>query len=214
MRHQRAFLIPFLTCWFVGLYLVLQYDKIELHSMMNAFQPEWLFMPFFWITNLGDGLSLTILSFLFVLFVSVRGGLFLGALTGLDGLVVQLLKRNVFADMHRPYYFIDQMPDLLLMPGLEMHENFSFPSGHTSAAFAFFFGLSLLMKKDSLKFLCFLLAALIAYSRIFLSQHFMMDLLAGSMIGLILGWIFYVVFEKWVKNDWMKRPLIQGIISS
>ena len=181
---------------------------------MNSWQSDALFPLFYILTMIGDGMSLTIISVIIVFFINLRSGLLIGLATALDGIVVQLLKRNVFGDMHRPFYFIDEMPGLSLMDGLKMHENFSFPSGHTSAAFAFFFGLSLLMNKGSWKFLCLVLAALIGYSRVYLSQHFLMDLLAGSLLGIALSYTVYILFQRWVPQEWMNRPLIPWFTSS
>ena len=71
----------------------------------------------------------------------------------------------------------------------------SFPSGHTTAAFAFFCALSILARKHPLlQSLFFLLAAGVAYSRMYLSQHFLADVLAGSLLA-------------WAAVKWIYAPL-------
>lgn len=70
----------------------------------------------------------------------------------------------------------------------------SFPSGHTFGAFGFFLLLSLYLpsgrKPWSLFF--FLLALACGYSRIYLGQHFFLDVYAGSIAGTILAFLVYL----------------------
>ena len=73
----------------------------------------------------------------------------------------------------------------------------SFPSGHTSTVFALVLVLSLLVPK--LKYFLFLLAMLIAYSRIALGAHYLTDVLGGVVVALIgfkLTLYFVPVFFK------------------
>jgi undecaprenyl-diphosphatase len=61
----------------------------------------------------------------------------------------------------------------------------SFPSGHAVRAFAFAFVMSRLRPK--LKILLYLFAGLIAFSRIYLGQHYPFDVFAGILIGVLAG---------------------------
>lgn len=78
-------------------------------------------------------------------------------------------------------------------------EGFSFPSGHTGASFAaaaaLFFG------KTRMGVPAFIMAALIGFSRIYLYVHYPTDVLAGALLGIMLGWLGNVlvkmVGEKW-----------------
>lgn len=78
-------------------------------------------------------------------------------------------------------------------------EGFSFPSGHTGASFAaaaaLFFG------KNRMGAPAFIMAALIGFSRIYLYVHYPADVLAGALLGIMLGWLGNVlvktVGEKW-----------------
>jgi undecaprenyl-diphosphatase len=58
---------------------------------------------------------------------------------------------------------------------------FSFPSGHAAAAFAAATVLTYFDKKRRLFY--YLVASLIAFSRIYLACHFFLDIVAGGMIG-------------------------------
>ncbi|MCB9316533.1 MAG: phosphatase PAP2 family protein [Lewinellaceae bacterium] len=65
----------------------------------------------------------------------------------------------------------------------------SFPSGHSMAAFAmyglmaFFFN----KKRKWLELACAIAAILVAFSRIYLVQHFLADILGGAFIGLLIA---------------------------
>ena len=64
--------------------------------------------------------------------------------------------------------------------------DFSFPSGHTGASFAAAAAL-----EDSnyrLRIPAWVLAVLIAFSRLYLYVHYPTDVLAGAMLGILTGW--------------------------
>ena len=121
-------------------------------------------------------------------------------LTG--GGILQLLK--FLFDMPRPASAFENCPDMVLpiVEGVSMHHSNSFPSGHASTFFVFCtcFALFLAYRhqrdirqgkaQTSVLYSCSLLlllslAALGAYSRVYLSQHFLSDVCAGSIIGFL-----------------------------
>jgi undecaprenyl-diphosphatase len=62
-------------------------------------------------------------------------------------------------------------------------DKYSFPSGHTAAAFvmASIFSVNF----SSLSLILFALASLIGFSRLYLQVHYLTDIFAGVMLGLI-----------------------------
>lgn len=50
--------------------------------------------------------------------------------------------------------------------------------------------------------LCFLLAALGGYSRIYLSQHFAADILGGICVGLLITALLYALFHRFENAKW------------
>jgi undecaprenyl-diphosphatase len=66
-------------------------------------------------------------------------------------------------------------------PLVAIPHSHSFPSGHTATSFAGATALSLLYPRGTPAF--FLLAAAIAYSRLYVGVHFPLDVVGGAVIG-------------------------------
>ena len=76
---------------------------------------------------------------------------------------------------------------------------FSFPSGHTSVAFATATALTLSTKRWYVAVPAFTYAGLIGYSRMRLGAHYASDVLAGIIVGVgtsLLTW----QCDKWINN--------------
>ena len=84
-----------------------------------------------------------------------------------------------------------------------------FPSGHTSAAFAMMLCIALIVKDKTLSAIFCIVAILIGYSRIYLSQHFAEDVLLGSVIGVISALALYPLYQK-LNHDyrWPNQSII------
>jgi undecaprenyl-diphosphatase len=71
--------------------------------------------------------------------------------------------------------------------------DFSFPSGHTAAAFSATF--SLAFGKNKIWIPSAILASLIAFSRLYLYVHYPSDVLAGFILGMLLGFMANVIYN-------------------
>lgn len=81
---------------------------------------------------------------------------------------------------HRPY-------EVLVAVSKICPKDFSFPSGHASTAFAAAYILSVFDKKRALYY--YILAFLIGISRIYLGCHYVYDVVAGSAVGILVGFL-------------------------
>jgi membrane-associated phospholipid phosphatase len=203
-------LLPFLiptTLLLVGLGIaLLTTEKDVLHLALC--QPHSkigdCLMPI--LSNLVDWLPYLVVVLL--LFYKAGWAIFLASNLLLTTLVVQPIKHIVYAP--RPLvWFAEHMPDVTLpiVEGVKMNHWLSFPSGHTTTFFAMFFTLSIILCvenvrcKHSLSVFLFILASLGGYTRIYLSQHFALDVFGGILIGIFCTLILYVFYVGKAKNS-------------
>ena len=111
--------------------------------------------------------------------------------------LVQFTKHVLCPDFDRPYrYFgIHHLPQLHLVGGVDVNSFNSMPSGHTATAFGACCLLALLAKNKRLGLIFFLAAFLVGFSRVYLSQHFLEDVVVGSAFGIICSLFAYYLFE-------------------
>lgn len=78
--------------------------------------------------------------------------------------------------------------------------NYSFPSGHTSAAFALATSLSIIEPKWYVIVPSFTWAAFVGYSRMYLGVHYPSDVIAGALLGTGSAWLSYRL-NKWMRQQ-------------
>ena len=73
---------------------------------------------------------------------------------------------------------------------------FAFFSAHAANSFAIatFFVLILKAKFRLFPFLLLFWALLVAYSRIYIGVHYPLDVVTGSLVGTLFGWLFYKLY--------------------
>lgn len=193
--------------------MLLLTDKGTCYLKVNELsRPSFdLFFKFF--TFFGDGLLFLGITFL-LLFKRIQY-FFLFLMTYLSsGLMAQLLKKVIFRSAERPTKYFEELTNLHLVEGIDIHQYQSFPSGHTATAFALFLLLSILINNKWLSVLFFMMALLVGISRVYLSQHFLEDVIAGAVIGVVLTILChkFVSNNSWFnKNSWMHLSLQQVI---
>ena len=77
--------------------------------------------------------------------------------------------------------------------------SYSFPSGHTSTAFATATSLTLATKKWYVAVPAYAWASGVAYSRMYLGVHYPSDILGGMVIGIGSGFLVWKV-DKWLQK--------------
>ena len=78
----------------------------------------------------------------------------------------------------------------------EIDDGYAFPSGHSSIAFATAASLSIINHKWYVVVPTFAWATGVAYSRIYLGQHYPSDVLMGAMIGTASGFASHWLMKK------------------
>lgn len=212
LRNNKWFLIPYfivLIIVFPGFIIV---PKADLHLWLNGFHNQFFDMVFKYMTWLGDGLFICSIA-IAVMFFSFRNAVFILSTYIATGVFTQLLKLLAFPGVDRPVTYFQGINELHFIEGVKLLSSRSFPSGHATSAFAFFLCLALLVKNRWIKLLCLVLACMAAYSRVYLSQHFLIDIYAGSVIGTAGAIGMYVVFYSCEKK-WHNKNIISLIKSN
>jgi membrane-associated phospholipid phosphatase len=202
----KAFRSPFLLGYLLVLsacLLTLFFtEKIPLQLATNQLhQPVFdAIMPF--LTMLGDGIFVLLLGVICLLFVNRSTGWLIILSYLFSSLIVQFSKHVLFPDAMRPYFYMKAIPSFHSISGFLYYEYHSFPSGHTASAFALATILSFSVKDNSLKSIGLLLGAcIVGFSRTYLSQHFLVDVTVGSVIGVLSAYILLTVLPNtWFNN--------------
>ncbi len=165
-----------------------------LDGIQEIFRSPFLDMLMPRITFLGDSGWFWIL--LALLLLCYRPTRKIGATMGLalifSLLVVNLTLKPLVARV-RPYD-----TNTLIKLLVEAPLDFSFPSGHSQASFAAASALFYWNKKSGAAAL--VLAALIAFSRLYLYVHYPSDVLLGSLLGVLLGLLAYKIMKRLLKR--------------
>ena len=207
IRLVSLYVIPYLLLLTAILVLMYIYPKPELHLMLNSFHSGVLDFFFKFYTLMAEW-PLYVLAFLPSLWKRNKMTLFFAMCELTGGTILQILKHTI--SNPRPVSVFEDYPDLVLplVQGVDMHHSNSFPSGHASTFFmfctcsvivlAYFFS-----RNDALKTLrnrilfdvalvaLLVLAAMGAYSRVYLSQHFLSDVCVGSIIGFTTPFLMF-----------------------
>ncbi len=197
----------FLTLWILWLcmgtvLLVLCGDQ-KLFFSINQLHHPFLDRVMTVFSAFGRGDTITIVFILLLLLPYFRTKEYLLS-TLLFGLLTPVINHfsKMFFEEVRPLgiYGIERVHTV---PWLDNLFNNSFPSGHTMGAFGFCMLLHHLLpqKKWYVTIVLFLLAIGCGYSRIYLGQHFFSDVLAGSLIGVLISWLIVIGTNLIFKNN-------------
>lgn len=196
-------LIPFLGIWLLAIFFF-QYPKGEVVLLMNrAHSPLWDFV-FTKLSSIGNALSI----FFFLAIVLWRYELkflyFFVLAFLLESLVIIVCKNVFFSHEPRPYLFFEAqgiLDQVDFVEGVKVNKRRSFPSGHTAYSFCMATFFALKINKKYIAFFLAIFAAFVGMSRMYLVQHFFVDVFTGAMVGIIgTATAYYLVFKtekKW-----------------
>jgi len=195
-QRTGGFLILWLLFLLLGTVLVSLYGKTGFHILVNQYQPQSIDVFFVWITRLGEGWGLAA-GFIFLLFYHRKSLLFYLSSWAFSVLTVQILKKGFFSEIPRPASVFSEDGPIRFVEGVSYRHWESFPSGHTADAFSVCFALALIMGNKYHSGWWFVPACIIAFSRVYLSQHFFQDILAGAFISVFCTSLCFLIWQKW-----------------
>lgn len=189
---NRYFFLSFLFFLSVGLFFLFREGKTAAFFALNSYHSSTLDSFFIRFTFLGDGLF-SIIVFILLLLVR-RYSQALQVMTAflVSALCAQLLKS--FFSMPRPKQFFSPGQYAYFIDGITRVGYSSFPSGHATSIFALATMLALFEKNKKWNAGYLLAAVAVGYSRIYLGQHFLGDVLVGSLVGVCLAVLVHWLF--------------------
>ncbi len=200
MKTLSVYSITYLILLMIVFGLLYAYPKTELHLMLNSCHTCFQDVFFKYYTILAEW-PLYILALIPLIFKKKELTIFYALCELSGGTVLQILKHTFSFD--RPICVFENYQNavLPLVQGVDMHHGNSFPSGHASTFFVFCTCCALFLayryktseQHSPRTWILFnvsllallILAALGAYSRVYLSQHWLSDVCVGSIIGFI-----------------------------
>jgi membrane-associated phospholipid phosphatase len=206
----RFFFIPYLVLIAACLIIKLTYTREEIYFAVNAKNWPLADMIAPYVTDLGDGITTILLAVILLMFSYRKAFILLGSYALSSGIVAQSLK-HLF-DAPRPkLYFQDQLAQIHFITGTDQLSLHSFPSGHTVTVFSTTLIIAYWSKKEFWGLPLFLLAVLVGFSRMYLSQHFFEDVTAGSAVGVIITtiWLCWTENREFLKSPKWNRGLLK-----
>jgi membrane-associated phospholipid phosphatase len=211
LKRIKPFLIIYLVLLACCVIIKLIYTKDEIYFAVNTRTTPFLDAVEPYITDLGDGWTIVILAAIAALW-NFRIAFLLITTFIVTSLAVQAAK--FFFDAPRPkLYFKAELSKLHFAKGVEILSHNSFPSGHTLTAFAVGVLLTYLSKlKGWSSVLLIFYGVMVGFSRMYLSEHFFEDVIAGSIMGVVLSilWIWFIDGRKFIHSAGWNKGVLRG----
>lgn len=170
-----------------------QWEGSFLVWVQEVLRQPWLDGIVSFYTRLGDhGMLWIVLCLAMLIFPRTRKAGEAGAIA----LVFSLLFTNVLI---KP--LLSRTRPWLVMEGLirlvDERDPYSFPSGHSSAAFAAASAWLGTLHERWMRVAGIVAAALVALSRLYVGVHFPSDVICGTLVGLFCGWLACRIVGAW-----------------
>lgn len=207
LRSYPIFIIYF-SYIFIGLALIQYFGRDQLHLFINQFHLKSLDYFFYYYTEIGtSGLFISLIIFI----ILKSNWITLGYLIGTEiiaGLINTVIKKSFFNHTSRPaFYFQEKNIAIYLIDNYKMQEVYTFPSGHSLMAIVIAMTMCTITKNRYLQFLFSSNFILIAYSRMYLSRHFMIDTIGGATLAFFTFIFVYYLLNNQKYSFWNKPIL-------
>jgi membrane-associated phospholipid phosphatase len=181
------------------LFIATVFLAVEGHAnsflLLNTYHNPFADFVFYYTTYIGDGWFAVIVAAALMMFSKTRKlGILVFASYAASGILAQLVKH--IAETPRPSAYFTFQQYHKFVEGVHLAGSNSFPSGHTTTAFSLATLLACYTQNKKTQFIYLLLAIGTGYSRIYLGQHFLTDVLMGAFLGALTSIITIGIAEK------------------
>ncbi|HTH30033.1 MAG TPA: phosphatase PAP2 family protein [Lacibacter sp.] len=178
----------------VGVAALFYWNKEQIFIALNNQHSNFADLVLKYFTYVGDGIFMAALAVIMFLVGKRKLGLLLIFSFLLSGLLAQTIKR--IEQRPRPGAYFQQPERIHRVDDKLLKGNNSFPSGHTTTAFATFSLLAFATRNRAVQLFFFAVAVVVAYSRIYVGAHFAEDVLAGAALGFISSYFLCWLLRK------------------
>lgn len=161
---------------------------------------------FRYTTHLGDGLMWIPLLFIFFRYRKNFLPLLIAAFA-CSTIITQVFKYFIMPNEPRPVLAIPNTSLIHFVHGVQVHEISSFPSGHTTTAFVFFLLIAAVTNRIIFVVAGFIVALAVGYSRVYLAQHFPLDVAGGIIAALLTMILSLLVQSRWSSKKKLQQKL-------
>jgi membrane-associated phospholipid phosphatase len=196
LNHNKIYFGGLIIILITSIFFLVLNGKEAAFISLNSYHPFYLNVFFINFTFMGDGVfALCLVAAIIYYFKKRKLGFALLYSFLISGLAVQIIKNIV--NSTGPKLYFEAGTYLNFINDVTLGGHAGFPSGHTASAFAIATVLALMMKNKKLQLLILMAAILVGYSRIYLAQHFLVDVIIGALLGTVSGILsFYLVQNR------------------
>ena len=194
LKVNPWFFVPYLVLLLVVGVLLFVLDKGDATLWLNGHNTVFLDHLFRFSTKMGEG---TFYAVALLVLLTIRPAYSVYGLLCLivTSIIVYFLKYVVFKDVVRPVLYFQGKVVLHVADEVTLNRLHSFPSGHTATAFTLFCFAALIVKERRWGAFFLLMGVFAAMSRMYLGQHFLVDVYFGSIIGVLVSFGMYHVIQ-------------------
>jgi membrane-associated phospholipid phosphatase len=204
----KALLIPYFIILLCAICIKIAYTKEDIYFFINQLHFQLGDIIFPYLTELGNITTVAVLCLL-LMFVSYKSSLLLLS-SQIVTVLVNVPLKDLFGAPRPKLYFEGSVVPIYYVPNVVVLSNhFSFPSGHTVCAFTSAMVLTYIAPRRRYGYLYLMGAVLVAYSRMYMSQHFFEDVTAGSVVAVIVTflWLWWFGQRGFLQKEWWQRSL-------
>lgn len=199
LSETRIFFLVYLLLCLIGCGYYLFIDHGFLVWFMHEYQNPFLDGFFTFFTKGGTYYFLAGVSVIILIYKRRHGLIFISASLVLI-VIAELSNHYIFSKTTNKVYF-EGTEALKFNEVIEVYDFNGFPSAYTMTAFLIATFLTLMMNRRVWSMAMIVYAFFVGTSRIYLQQHFLIDVIAGSLMGALIAIIFYFSFENFLDGS-------------